>query len=213
MKQDQVQVAIYARTSTSDQHHDVQLDQLRETAARRGWNIVNEYVDAGVSSGKRSRPAFDAMLRDAEGGKFSLIFVAALDRLSRSLQELLTTSEKLSSWGVDLVSERENIDSSGATGKLVFHILGAVAEFERALLRERTIAGMEAARKRGRQLGRPRLEVDTDLALELRAKDVPWSRVARRLQVSESTARRAVARRLALRESLSKSPSGQAPKN
>ncbi|MCC6750685.1 MAG: recombinase family protein [Deltaproteobacteria bacterium] len=183
-------VAIYARTSQSNQNIDVQLNQLRDAAGRRRWKIVEEYVDDDVSSRRRHRPDFERMLVDASRGRFTLVAAVALDRYARSTTELLALGEKLQSVGVDFISLREQIDTSTAVGKLTFTVLSAIAEFERELIRERVMAGLAGARKRGKQIGRPRREVDAARVAALREQGVPWPKIAARLQASESTCRR-----------------------
>ena len=150
-------VAVYARCSTSDQSVNLQLDGLREYAQVRGFTVVKEYTDAGVSGAKTRRPALDALLNDAHRRRFDAVLVYKLDRLGRSLSHLIHLVDQLGSLGVDLVSLGDaGLDTTGPSGRLLFHVMGAVAEFERDLIRDRTRAGLQAARRRGKQLGRPR---------------------------------------------------------
>jgi len=192
--------ALYCRTSKTGQHIDVQLGQLRQVASQRGWEVVGEFVDDEVSSRRARRPEFDRLLVAAHGGGADLVAAVALDRFARSTRELLELGDRLQRWGVDMVSLREQIDTSSAVGRLVFTVLSALAQFERELLRERTLLGVEAARGRGKVLGRPRAHIDADEALELRERGVPWPAVARRLGVSISTAKRGIRRRRAERK-------------
>jgi DNA invertase Pin-like site-specific DNA recombinase len=187
-----VRVALYARTSRSGQHIDVQLGQLRQVAAQRGWEVVGEFVDDEVSSRRARRPEFERLLAAAHSGGADLVAAVALDRFARSTRELLELGDRLQCWGVDLVSLREQIDTSSAVGRLVFTVLAALAEFERELLRERTLAGLDGARRRGKRFGRPPVPVDTGLVAELRLRGVPWPQIARRVGASESTVRRAM---------------------
>ena len=192
-----MRVAVYARCSTAEQSVALQLDELREYAGARGFEIVTEYVDEGVSGGKERRPALDRMLADAHRRRFDAVLAWKLDRVGRSLSHLIRLVETLESLGVDLVSLRDpGLDTTGPTGRLVFHVMGAVAEFERDLIRERTRAGVAAARRRGRRLGRPRVNVPVAQAQRLRGQGRSMAEVARDLGVSRSTLRRALAKKV-----------------
>jgi DNA invertase Pin-like site-specific DNA recombinase len=142
-------IAIYARVSTIDQNPDLQLAELREYAARRGWSIASEYIDLGVSGSKESRPALNRMMKDAHARRFDAVACWKMDRLGRSLKHLISTIEDLAAYGVSFVALRDNIDLSTPAGRLMMHLLGAMAEFERGLIQERVVAGIAAARKRG----------------------------------------------------------------
>jgi len=145
--------AIYVRVSTNEQETDMQEAELREYCDRRGWSCVL-YRDK-ESGATNDRQALTAMLSDMRKRKFDAIVIWKLDRLARSLRQLLTIGEECKSLGVDLISLRQNIDTTLPAGKLTFQILGAVAEFERELLRERVQAGMAQARRTGKHVGRP----------------------------------------------------------
>jgi DNA invertase Pin-like site-specific DNA recombinase len=146
--------AIYVRVSTAEQTTDAQESELKEYCARRGWSCVL-YRDHGQSGAKNDRPALNALLSDLRRRKLDVVVVWALDRLARSLKQLLAISEECRSLGVDLVSLKQSLDTTGPAGRLTFQILGAVAEFERELLRERVKAGMAQARRAGKNVGRP----------------------------------------------------------
>jgi DNA invertase Pin-like site-specific DNA recombinase len=148
--------AIYVRVSTLEQDTDLQETELQQYVESRGWECV-VYRDKGQSGAKNDRPALNSMLNDLRRRKFDVIVVWKLDRLARSLKQLLTIGEECRSLGVDLVSLRQNIDTTLPAGRLTFQILGAVAEFERELLRERVKAGMAQARRTGKHVGRPAL--------------------------------------------------------
>ena len=155
-----MRAAIYVRCSTAEQTVDHQLDGLREYAASRQFEVVEEYVDQGVSGAKASRPALDQLLADAHRRRFDAVLVWKLDRLGRSLSHLIRLVDTLGSLGVDLVSLGDaGLDTTGPSGRLLFHVMGAVAEFERELIRERTRSGVAAVRRRGKRLGRPRVHV------------------------------------------------------
>ena len=148
--------AIYVRVSTLEQETDMQEAELQQYVESRGWKYV-VYRDKGQSGAKNDRPALNAMLSDLRRRKFDVMVVWKLDRLARSLKQLLNIGEECQSLGVDLVSLRQNIDTTLPAGRLTFQILGAVAEFERELLRERVKAGMAQARRTGKHCGRPAL--------------------------------------------------------
>jgi DNA invertase Pin-like site-specific DNA recombinase len=148
-------VALYARVSTTDQHPEIQLHALRQYAERRGLVIAEEYVDAGVSGANDRRPALDALMEDAKLRRFDMLAITKLDRLARSVGHLTDLSRELAALGIDLVVLDQSIDTSTPAGRLLFNVLGSIAEFERDLIRERTLAGLRAARDRGVRLGRP----------------------------------------------------------
>ena len=146
--------AIYVRCSTLDQETGLQENELREFADRRGWEY-QIFTDRGQSGAKDSRPALNQLLQQLRRKKFDVVCVWALDRLARSLRQLLTISEECKALGVDLVSLKQNIDTTLPAGRLTFQVLGAVAEFEREMLRTRVVAGMAQARRSGKHVGRP----------------------------------------------------------
>jgi DNA invertase Pin-like site-specific DNA recombinase len=186
-------VALYARVSTlNGQNPEMQLAELRSYAQLRGWTIAGEYVDIGISGSKESRPELNRMLKDAHARTFDAIACWKLDRLGRSLKHLVTTIEDLSCYGVTFVSLRDNLDLSTPSGRLMMHLLGAMAEFERELIRERVAAGIAAARRRGVKCGRPKVYVSADKVRALREAGVPWRQVAKRLGVGCGTAMRAL---------------------
>lgn len=148
---------IYARCSTFEQNTDMQLRDLRRLAKQRGFDIFKEYVDEAQSGGKTSRPALDAMLKDAQRGRFSVLLVWKLDRLGRSVKHLIELLEDFKTWNVQLVSFGEGLDFTTTAGKLFYTLLGAFAEFEKDTIRDRVRAGIRAARARGVRLGRPAL--------------------------------------------------------
>jgi DNA invertase Pin-like site-specific DNA recombinase len=155
------QVALYARVSTlNNQDPEMQLSELREYAGRRGWQIVEEFTDQGVSGCKESRPALNRLMSDACRRKFDAILVWKIDRFGRSLKHLVNSLAELAALGVAFISLRDNLDLSTPSGRLMFQIIGAMAEFERALIQERVRAGLRNARAKGRRLGRPRVIVD-----------------------------------------------------
>jgi DNA invertase Pin-like site-specific DNA recombinase len=162
----QKRAAIYVRVSTDKQTVENQLRDLRQIAERRGWEMVEEYHDAGISGarGRKDRPGLDKMLQDAQRRRFDVVMAWAIDRMGRSLIDLLGTIQTLEACGVDLYLDQQAIDTTTPAGKLMFQVTGAFAEFERSMIRQRVNAGLKRARDAGKQLGRPRI----DPALEKR---------------------------------------------
>ncbi|SRR6266567_1882542 len=186
-------IAIYARVSTlNGQNPEMQLAEIREYAARRGWLVAGEYVDLGVSGSNESRPELNRMIKDAHLCRYDAVVVWKLDRLGRSLKHLVTTIEDLAAYGISFVSLRDNLDLSTPSGRLMMHIIGAMAEFERELIRERVTAGIQAARKRGVRIGRPKTYVSPDMIREMRDEGTPWRAIAKRLKIGTGTACRAL---------------------
>src|ERR1017187_5715245 len=150
------QAAIYGRVSTlTNQSTEMQVRDLRQLAGRRGLEVLHEYLDEGFSGAKSSRPALDEMLADAKRGRFRILLVWKLDRLGRSLAHLVRLLEDLRACNVELVSFSEGLDFTTTTGKLLYQMLSAFAEFERDCIRERARAGMRNARAKGKRIGQP----------------------------------------------------------
>lgn len=149
--------ALYLRVSTDHQTTENQRQHLTEVAERAGWEIVEVYEDAGISGakGRKDRPAFDRMCKDATRRRFDVIMAWSVDRLGRSLQDLVTFLGELHSSGIDLFLHQQGIDTTTPAGKAMFQMLGVFAEFERAMIRERVVAGLDRARTNGKKLGRP----------------------------------------------------------
>lgn len=188
-------VALYARVSTRDQHPDAQLAPLREYAARRGAEAV-EFVDHGVSGRKDRRPGLDALLQAARSREVDAIAVVKLDRLARSVRHLTELAAELEALGVDLVVLDQGIDTSTPAGRLMFNVLGAIGEFEADLIRDRVVAGLAAARRRGSKLGRPRALTDhqRDRLRRLHRLGKSQREIAEILGASKTTVHREVAR-------------------
>ena len=179
--------AIYARVSTFEQETENQLQELRRYVEARGWQST-EYVDKGVSGSKDSRPALDTLVRDAKRRRFDTLVVWRLDRLGRNLRHLILLLDEMSAIGVAFVSLAEGIDATTPAGRLQLHILGAIAEFEKARIAERVKAGLARARAQGRRLGRPRRMVPRALLDPVRGLSV--RQAAAKLGVSAATAHR-----------------------
>ena len=183
-----MRVAVYARVSTADQSCQNQLAELRQYATARGWSLPHEYVDEGVSGTKESRPALDALLKDARRRRFDVLLVWSLDRVGRSLRHLLTVIEELQGLNVALVALRDGLDMSTAAGRLQMAVLGALSQFERDRLRERTIAGLRRARAEGKCLGRRRIVVSPEALRSV--SGLPNLEAARQLGMSLATYKR-----------------------
>src|SRR5215472_10143156 len=155
-------VALYARVSTKNAGQDpaTQLLALREYAGHRGMTIIDEYVDVGISGAKDRRPELDRLMADARRRKIDAVLVARFDRFARSTKHLVLALEEFQSLGIDFISLNESVDTSTPLGKMVFTVIGAVAELERSLIRERVMMGLERAKRQGKKLGRPRSIVD-----------------------------------------------------
>lgn len=186
-------VALYARVSTLNHNQDpeLQMRELREYAERRGWEIAEEYIDKGVSGSKDSRPALNRMMADACSRKFDAVLVWKLDRFGRSLRHLVNALAELEALGVAFVSLRDNLDLSTPAGRMLFHVIGAMAEFERSLIQERVKAGLRHARSKGKRLGRPALIVDRARIACLRAQGRGWKAIAREMRLGVGTVLRA----------------------
>lgn len=181
-------IAIYARVSTDHQDTENQLSELRDFVDRSGWQIFKEYVDAGYSGKDTKRPAFSEMMEHAKEKRFRAVLVWKLDRLSRSLKDLVLTIEELGGLGIDFVSYSNHIDTTTPAGKLLFQVMGAVAEFEREIIRERVILGLKNAVKKGKKLGRPGVgQQIIDKAKELRGKGLSFRQISAKLGVDHST--------------------------
>src|SRR5450631_2183000 len=169
-------VAIYARVSTVNHGQDVSLQtrELRQFAEARGWQVAGEYVDSGVSGAKDSRPELNRLMADAHKRRFDVVCVWRFDRFARSVSHLLRALETFDALGIAFVSLSEQMDTTTPTGKMVFTVLGAVAELERSLIAERVRAGLRNARAKGKTLGRPRVTVDIIQIARLRASGASW---------------------------------------
>lgn len=182
-----MRAALYARVSTDQQEPESQLHELRAYVEARGWS-AREYVDRGISGAKDRRPALDELLRDARRRRFDVVVVARLDRLARSIRHLLILVDEFQSLGVAFVSLHESIDATTPAGKLQMHILAAIAEFERSLIRDRVRAGIQRARAQGKHLGRPKS--DLPLAKLESVRHLSLTAAASALGVSRSTVKR-----------------------
>lgn len=156
-----MRVAVYARVSKESQNPENQIIELREYAERRGFEVYRVYVDR-VSGARDSRPALNDLMMDARQKRFDVVLVWKLDRLGRSLQHLIQIISEWENLGINFICVTQNIDTTSPSGKLIFHIFGAIAEFERELIRERVRAGLRRARREGKKLGRPKGSKDKE---------------------------------------------------
>jgi DNA invertase Pin-like site-specific DNA recombinase len=185
-----VKVALYARVSTEGQDPEVQLSQLRSHVAQRGWEISEEFVDRGYSGAKEKRPDLDQLMQSAWAGKFQAVLVWRFDRFARSVKHLIAALEQFRNLKIDFISLQEQFDTSTPIGQAMFTIIGAMAQLERDIIRERVKAGLERARARGVQLGRPAAEAPTDQIAALRQQGLSLREIAAELHCSRSTVRR-----------------------
>src|SRR6266571_7772934 len=187
-------VALYARVSTAaGQNPEMQLRELREYVARRGWKIAAEYVDRGISGAQERRPELDRLWADCRKRKIDAVVVYRYDRFARSLRQLVNALEEFRALGINFVSLHESIDTSTPNGRLVFGIFGSIAEFERELIRDRVRSGLAAARAKGKRIGRPRVPVDALRIGFLRHQGRSWAQVKADTGISKGTAQRAMA--------------------
>jgi len=188
-------VALYSRVSTDRQTTENQLIELRAVAERQGWLIVGEYIDQGVSGakGRDQRSEFDRLLKDAARRKFDLIASWSVDRLGRSLQDLVGFLAEIHAKHVDLYLHQQGMDTTTPAGKALFQMMGVFAEFERAMIQERVKAGLERARAQGKRLGRPTVSANVVAQIvELRGLGLGKIKIARTLSVGVSTVQRVV---------------------
>lgn len=192
-------VALYLRVSTAEQTIDNQRRELEAVAARHGWDVVAVFEDAGVSGakGRDARPGLDAMMKSVARRDFDMVAAWSVDRLGRSLIDLLDLLRELHAKGVDLYLDRQGLDTSTPSGRAMYQMLGVFSEFERAMIRERVVAGLARARAEGVKLGRKRIE-DADAlkvaAIRLaRAEGKGIRRIARDLGVGVGTVLRVTA--------------------
>lgn len=191
---DTKRAALYVRVSTDHQTVENQIMTLTEIAERRGWTIVEKYQDHGISGakGRDQRPALDAMLKDACRGKFDVVMAVAIDRLGRSLIDLLNTVQELEACHCDLFVDRQSLDTTTPMGKLMFHVCGAFAEFERSMIRTRIKAGIKRARADGVKFGRPKLDpkLEEKIRRDLERGDIGQLKIAARHGVGAGTVHR-----------------------
>jgi DNA invertase Pin-like site-specific DNA recombinase len=189
-------VAIYLRVSTAKQDTDNQRRELEAVAERSGWDVVRIYHDAGVSGakGRDQRPGLDSMMKAVNAKRFDMVAAWSVDRLGRSLTDLLGILQNLQEKGVDLFLHQQGLDTSTTAGKAMFQMLGVFAEFERGIIRERVNAGLARARQNGTKLGRRRVKTSVETQIrELRAAGTGILKIGRTLGVGTSVVQRVIA--------------------
>ena len=183
--------ALYMRVSTKGhgQTTDTQALALREYAEHRGFQVIDEYRDEGISGAKDRRPQLDRMMQDARRRKFDAVLVARFDRFARSTKHLVLALEEFSSLGIDFISLNESIDTSSPMGRMVFTVIAAVAELERCIIRERVLAGVDRARRQGKRFGRPTVIVDREKVAAMKATGQSIKAIARECGIARATVR------------------------
>ena len=190
-------IALYARVSTfAGQSPEMQLVELREYAARRGLEVLEEYVDHGVSGAKGSRPALNRLMADAKQRRFDVVACWKLDRFGRSVAHVVVALAELEALGITFVSLKDNLDLSTPSGRFMFQIVAAFAELERAMIQERVRAGLQNARRKGKRLGRPPIAVDKARIARLRASGASIRAISAQLGVSPATVHKVIRQRL-----------------
>jgi DNA invertase Pin-like site-specific DNA recombinase len=188
-----MRVALYLRVSTDGQTTEHQRRELEARAAAAGWDVVKVYEDAGISGGKGrdKRPQFDALLKDATRRKFDMVAAWSVDRLGRSLQDLLGFLAELQGSGVGLYLHQQALDTSTPAGKAMFQMVGVFAEFERSMIQARVRAGLATAKAKGVKLGRPMVGADVEAKVrDMLAQGVGQLKTAKTLGVGVTTVRR-----------------------
>ena len=189
-------VGLYLRVSTAGQTVENQRQDLLRVAEQRGWHVVEEYIDHGVSGskGRDERPAFKKLTKDAAAGKLDMVAAWSIDRVGRSLQHLVEFIEELKQEGVGLYLHQQSVDSSTAAGKAMISMCGVFAEFERSIIVERINAGLARAKAQGKELGRPRVDDAIEAQIRKMLKSGTGKlKIARTLKVGVSTVQRVAA--------------------
>jgi len=180
-------IALYARVSTKDQEPETQLVALREYARARELEVLGEFVDVGISGAKDRRPQLERLMKGAHRREFDAVLVARFDRFARSVRHLVMALDEFNALGIDFISLSESINTSTPMGKMVFTVIGAVAELERSLIRERVIMGLDRAKAQGKKLGRPSVSVDPEEVQRLKQEGLTFTAIGKRLGVSRTT--------------------------
>ena len=189
-----VRCGLYLRVSTDNQIPDLQRRELVEFCARRGWEIVATYEDIGVSGSKDSRPELNRLMADAQKRRFDAVVVWKFDRFARSVSHLLRALDTFRVLGIEFVSLSESLDTATPAGRMVFTVLGAVAELERSLTAERVRAGMKSAKARGVRLGRQVIQIDSETVRRLRSEGKSYRAISKELGISAATVHKSARR-------------------
>lgn len=190
-----MRVALYCRVSTSDQRCELQRADLTAEAARRGWTVAAEFIDEGFSGKSNNRPAFKRIMAAAQKGAFDVVMVTKIDRWGRSVAHLAQSIAELESYGVRFIATSQGIDTdqSNPMSRLLLHLLGAFAEFERSMIVERTQAGVRAAMEAGKKNGRPKMVIDREGVRTARAEGLTFSQIMHEFGVGRATVGRILA--------------------
>lgn len=187
-------IGIYLRVSTSEQSTELQLREINQFLDARGWQTREIYEDSGLSGANSNRPQLKRLLRDVKQRKIDIVICWKMDRLFRSLKDLIVTLQEFSELGIELISLKDNVDLSTSSGKLLMHLLGAFAEFERNLIVERVRAGLVNAKAKGKRLGRP-IKRNEEEIRTLRTNGLSIRSIAKELKISKSTVQSVVSRK------------------
>jgi DNA invertase Pin-like site-specific DNA recombinase len=174
-------------TKNHGQTTETQLVALREFVGNRKFELAHEYIDMGISGAKDRRPELDKLKRDARMKQFDAVIVARFDRFARSTRHLILALEEFHALGIDFISLNESVDTSTPMGKMVFTVIGVVAELERSLIKERVVMGLDRARKQGKVLGRPRVIVSREKVIQLRQQGLSLRRIAEKLGIGKDS--------------------------
>lgn len=191
LNQKKKKIAVYIRVSTDQQTTELQRRELLEFIERRGWQVFRIYEDFGISGTHGNRPALREMLRDSRSKRFDVVMCWKMDRLFRSLKDLVVTLQELSDLGIEFVAIKENIDLTTSSGRLLMQIIGAMGEFEANLIKERVLAGLANARAKGKKLGRPR-HIDRERAHELRNQGMSLGQISKIVGATRSAVSKAL---------------------
>lgn len=184
-------IAAYIRVSTDQQTTELQRREILEYCERRGWNVYRIYEDFGLSGTNGNRPALKEMLKDAQTRRFDVVMCWKMDRLFRSLKDLVITLQNLADLQVEFVSLKENIDLTTSSGRLLMQIIGAMGEFEASLIKERVMAGLANARAKGKKLGRPR-HINLEQVHELRNQGMSLGQISKIVGATRSAVSKAL---------------------
>jgi DNA invertase Pin-like site-specific DNA recombinase len=187
-------IGIYLRVSTSEQSTELQLREINQFLDARGWQNREIYEDSGLSGANSNRPQLKRLLSDVKQRKIDIVICWKMDRLFRSLKDLIVTLQEFSELGIEFISLKDNVDLSTSSGKLLMHLLGAFAEFERNLIVERVRAGLVNAKAKGKRLGRP-IKRNEEEIRTLRTNGLSIRSIAKELKISKSTVQSVVSRK------------------
>lgn len=179
--------AVYIRVSTEQQNINMQEHDIDEYIKRSNFTLFDKYIDQGISGSKEDRPELSRLMSDARLKKFDVLIVWKLDRLGRSVKQIVNNVEELKQLGIDFISLRDSFDTGTPQGKFFFHIISAFAELEREIIKERVKAGLEDAKRRGKKLGRPEKKANIELLISLRQSGLSLRQIAEKTKISYGT--------------------------